>query len=503
MMKLLAVAAALLVATNAISITWTGYGGDNQWTNKVNWSPDQVPSTGDDVTISSGVVQVTIPTGVNSLVMGDSFNAPANVTFFNAFFIGSGGMQVQGNGNVFINSGAAQVSGTVTIGGALYFQSGQLGGSWTVTSRGIADLSGSAQKVFAGCQFTSQASSFVFSGVMALNQSSQVIVQSTVVFSGDVSIQAQDTTPVLLDTSAGTVTYTGGGDLQIQAPWNVGTFNFEAGNLTIYDDVTFVHPFVIPSNSYVATVGSANVNLTVGVSGAGVLSAAGSTLLLGATTLSGALNVIGGNTTFTAAGTNVSILTLSGGYTIVNNPVSTKQLNLLSGNLIGTSGVTASQLYFSSQGYNLNAAVSVTKSASVGGLMAFGSSGAFTIASTATFNTLASVTFTGVPGMTVTNNGVFNVASPVVFTNINLAGSGSASVSSTLSVQTATVTQTAVNLSGSGVFKGSNTKIISIGSVAASPTVSAVIGAYSFQCPAQCDDISTSGVPTSSFTFTA
>jgi hypothetical protein len=502
-MKLLAVAAALLVAANAISISWTGYGGDNQWINKVNWSPDQVPSTGDDVTIASGVVQVTIPTGVNSLVMGTSFSGPANITFFSAFFVGSGGMQVQGNGNVFINSGAAQVSGSITIGGALFFQSGQIGGTWLITSRGIADLSGSAEKAFTGCQFTSQASSFVFGGVMALNQSSQVIVQSTAVFSGDVSIQAQDGTPVLLDTSAGTLTYTGGGDFQIQAPWNVGTFNFEGGNLTIYDTVSFVNPFAIPSGSYVATVGSANVNMTAGVSGSGVLSAAGSTLMLGATSLAGALNIVGGNTTFSAAGTSISILTISGGFAILSYSVSASQLNLMSGNVIGAGGIMAKQLYFSSQGFNLNSAVTVTKSASVGGLLAFGSSGSFTIASTATLSTLASVTFTGVPGMTVTNNGILNVASPVVFTNINLGGSGNATVSSTLSVQTATVHQGAVNLSGAGVFKGSNTQITSIGAVTASPVVDATIGAYSFTCPGSCNDVSTNGVPTSSFTFAA
>ncbi|CUI12789.1 membrane-associated protein, putative, partial [Bodo saltans] len=132
MMKLLAIVAALAVATNAISISWTGYGNDNQWTNKVNWSPDQVPSTGDDVTIASGIVQVTIPTGVNSLVMGTSFNAPANLTVFQSFFIGTGGLQVEGNGNLFINSGTAAVSGQVTIGGNLYFQSGQISGQWTI-----------------------------------------------------------------------------------------------------------------------------------------------------------------------------------------------------------------------------------------------------------------------------------------------------------------------------------------------------------------------------------
>jgi len=328
-------------------------------------------------------------------------------------------------------------------------------------------------------------------------------VQSTAVFSNDVSIQAQDSTAVLLDTSAGTLTYTGNGNFQIQAPFNVGTFNYESGNITIYDDVTFVNPFVIPAGSYVATVGNAVANLTAGVSGAGVLSAAGSNLILGNTSLTGALNIVGGNVSFAKAGSSVSILSISGGFTILDNAVWTKQLNLLSGNLIGAAALTASQLYFSSTGFNLNAAVIVTKTASVGGLVAFGSNGALTLTSAAVFSTLASVTFTGVPGMTVTNNGAFNVVSPVVFTNINLAGSGSVSAQSTLSFQTSTISQAAVALSGAGIFKGANTKILGIGKVSAATTVHATIGAYSFTCPAECDSVSTTGLPTSSFNFQA
>jgi len=501
MMKFIAVTAALLVAANAISISWTGYGGDNQWTNRINWSPDQVPGTADDVTIGSGVVLVTIATGVNSLVMGTDFSAPANLTIYQQFFIGTGGLQVSGNGNLFINAGSASVTGTVTIGGNLFFQSGQISGQWTVNNRGVADLSGAAQKVLTGAQFVSQASSFIASGVIALNQSSQIIVQSALTLSGDVSIQAQDSTSVLLDTSAGTLTYTGSGVFQIQAPINVGTFNYQGGNITIFDDVAFVNPFVIPSGSYVATVGNAVANLTAGVSGAGVLSAAGSVLLLGNTTVN-VLNVVGGNVSFDKVGSDVSVLTVSGGITKVNNAVSAKQLNLLSGTVQGAATVSAAQLYVSSQGFGLNAALTVSSTASVGGLISFGSAGSLTLQSTASFSTLASVTFTGVPGRTVTNNGVLNAISPVVFNNINLAGSGSANVQSTLSFQTAVLTQNSVTLSGAGVLKGANTNL-SIAKVKSTPTVNAVIGSYSFTCPGECDSVSTSTTPTSAFTFSA
>ena len=504
MSKTIALLALLVVASQAISIKWTGYGGDNQWTNKVNWSPDQVPSTGDDVVIDEGIVLVTIATGCNSLVMGDSFNGPANLTLFQTFFIGSGGMQVMGNGNVFINAGSASVTGTVTVGGQLYFQSGTIGGQWTITNKGTADLSGAAEKNLVGCQFQSSTTSFVLGGVLALNQSSQLSLTkgATLVMGGDVSIQQQDTTSVLFDTSAGTLTYTGAGTLQIQAPVNLGTFNFQGGNLTLYDTITFANAFVIPSGSYINSVGSAVVDMSAGVSGAGVLTAAGTSLALGKTTISGYLNVVGGNVTFGAAGTNVSVLTLSGGYTIVNNDVSASQVNFMSGNLIGTASLNAGQLLSNNQGFNLDAAVSVSGQASLGGLLAFGSSGALTIQSTATAQLLSSITFTGVPAQTVTNNGAFSVSSPAVFQNINLAGTGSVSVSSSLSVQTAQFSQSKVALSGSGVFKGANTQIVTLGKVTGSPKVKAVIGAYTFYCVGECDQVSTTGIPTSPFHFT-
>jgi hypothetical protein len=104
--------------------------------------------------------------------------------------------------------------------------------------------------------------------------------------------------------------------------------------------------------------------------------------------------------------------------------------------------------------------------------------------------------------MTFTNNGAFSVSSPAVFQNINLAGAGTVSVSSSLSVQTAQVTQSTISLSGSGVFKGSNTQIVSVGKVKGSPKVKAVIGTYTLYCTGECDQVTTTGIPTSPFHFT-
>ncbi len=251
-----------------------------------------------------------------------------------------------------------------------------------------------------------------------------------------------------------------------------------------------------------SSVGSAVVDMSAGVSGSGVLSAAGTSLTLGATSISGYLNIVGGNVTFAAAGSNISVLTISGGFTIVNNAVVADQVNFMAGNIIGTAALTANHLLSNNQGFNLNAAVVVNQQAMLGGQLVFGSSGALTISASAKAQLLSAMTFTGNSAMTVTNNGAFSVASPLLFQDINLAGAGSFSVTSTLSVQTAQITQATISLSGSGVFKGANTQIVSVGKVVGSPKVKAVIGTYTLYCTGECDQVTTAGIPTSAFRFT-
>jgi hypothetical protein len=149
MMKLVVAVCALICVANAASIKWTGLAQNNQWTSTVNWYPAQVPGPNDDVTIETGSVQVTISTGVNSLTMGTSVDGMANLTIFQSFVVAST-MDVDVNGNLFLNAGTASLQGTVTVKGHLYLQSGTIGGQLTVTQNGIADLSGQATKNLIG-----------------------------------------------------------------------------------------------------------------------------------------------------------------------------------------------------------------------------------------------------------------------------------------------------------------------------------------------------------------
>lgn len=493
------VALCLAAAVHGISIKWTGYANNNQWDSPTNWYPDQVPSTNDDVTIDSGVVQIPNAAGCNSLTMGTNFNNPANVTIFNTFIVGNGGMTVEGNGNVFVNAGTASINGVVNIAGNLFFQSGALSGQVTVGSRGYADLSGAAQKVLIGCSFSS-AGGLILGGNIVLNQSSQFTVTSSATASGNFGIQNGDGSSVLFDSSAGVLTYNGGGVFSIQAPVSLGTFNFNAGNLSIYSSVNFINTFNVPYGSYVAALGTAAVNMSAGVTGTGVISGASSQLLLGNVNFTGAINAAGGNVTFVSK-SQVSTLTLAGGALTSQWAVSAGIFSALNGALYGT--VIASRGYISSQGFDLNGYLTFTGAVTTTAntLIAFGAGSGLTFTSGAQLNAAGALQLTGVPGQSVTNHGIINANGNVAFQNINLRGSGSVNVGGILQVSTDTVSQSSIALSVGGIFKGSNA-MLTIPAITGS-NVKAVIGVYSLKCGSKCTDVDTSSVPTSTFSFSS
>lgn len=493
-----AAACAALLAT-AESIRWTGYGGDNQWTNRINWSPDKVPTLSDDVTIAAGTVEVTIDTGANSILMGTSFDKPANLIVFKSFFVGSGGLNVDGNGNVTINSGAASVTGRVEVDGGVSFRSGAVSGQWTIRERGVADLGGPAQKVLTGCQM-SVAGALRLSGVLVLNKTSKVTVAAAATLSGDVSVQAQDDTRVLFDASAGKVTYTGGGNFQIQAPMKLGAFDFEGGNMTLYDGITFAGKLTVPTGSYVASVGTAVVDLSPGLGGTGVVTASGTSMTVGASRFDGVLNVAAGNVTL-AKGAAVATATVGGGRLNAAGAVTVTALRLAAGSLGGS--VTAAAVQLQSPGFGLDGALTVSGRMSTSGtsLLAYGAGGALVVSSNATLVAGGPLTLTGASGHSLRNDGTLVASSRTTLQNIDLMGRGSASVTAALAVSTASVSQATVRLAGAGVLSGSVTRIGTIGSVAAKPSVDAVIGAYHFTCPGQCTSVRTDGTPTADFAF--
>lgn len=489
--------------SQAISIKWTGYANNNQWTTNTNWYPDSVPGPNDDVTIESGVVLVTIPTGVNSLTMGTTFNQPANLTLFQDFFIGTGGMFVEENGNLFINAGQAAVTGVINIDGNFYFESGIVSGQISVSKKGAAYLNAAGAKIFSGCNFACQGPA-ALGDVLMLNQSSVVTLSGATTASGIFSVQATDSSAVLFDVSSGSFDYSAG-TFSVQAPTNFGTLTLTNGNLTLYNTVQFTKAVTIPATLSINTVGSAIVSFGAGVSGAGFLNAAGSSLEISSASLTGYLNVVGGNVTIVVA-SSIGTVSLAGGHLFGKAALTVSQLNLLSGILSGSGGVMTTNLYLKGRGTVLDGSVSVSGAGWIGSatLLTYTKNGLFTVTTTGSFTipTSASLVINGAVGAGgFVNNGVVKAGGIFQTQNINVGGAGTFNASATVRASSATFTASTINLVGAGSFKGTNS-MITVGTITGYGTgVAGTIGVYTFQCPVKCNSIATSATPTSAFAF--
>ena len=489
----------------AVSISWTGYGNDNQWTTSVNWYPAQVPGMNDDVTIDSGSVIVTIATGVQSLGMGNSFTAPANLTIFNTFFVGSGGMTVQGNGNLFIAGGNSQVSGSgpIQVAGAVYFQAGTIGGSWTINSRAVLDAGNANEKALVGAG-VNMGGSMKLGGVLVLNQSSVLTVTGTVTASTDVFIQAQDTTTVLFDASQGTFNYCCG-DLSVQAPVKLGTFGFTSGNITLYNTIKFHSVINVPSGSYVTSLGNADVTFAAGVTGAGIVSASSHTTTFNGVNMTGTLNAVAGGVIFGGqSGNSVGTLSFGGAQVQTSSAVSASQLNLISGMVGGAGAVTATNVLLNSQGFDLGNQLTVTGTmTAMKSNLVWQTEGNLEIAAGATLKVMAALSLTGPAYLNggVNNKGTIDAQASLTSQNINIAGTGKLQVATTASVNNAKLTQGEIALSRGGVANGGNT-IVNVAKVTAPAEVKATLGPYKLTCKLECDNINTAGqAPAETFSF--
>jgi hypothetical protein len=502
----LAMAGLLVSQAAAISVSWTGYAKDNQWTTAVNWYPAQVPGVNDDVTISKGIVICTIETGVASLGMGDSFEAPANLTIFNQFFVGSGGMTVQGNGNLIIGGGNSQVSGSgqINVAGTVQWIAGAIGGSWTISNRATLNAGNQNEKALIGAGVQMEGT-MLLGGVLVLNQSSVLTVTGTVKASTDVHIQAQDSTAVSFDASKGTFNYCCG-DLSIQAPVKLGTFGYTSGNLTLYSTIAFHSVLSVPEQSYVTTLGSAEVSFGAGLTGKGVVSASSKTTTFTGVNMTGYLNAVAGAVLFGGENGNaVGVLSFAGANVQTNTAVAAQQLNLLGGQVNGAGAVTASSVLLKSQGFDLGNSLTVTGTMTADkSSLIWMTEGNLKIARGGVVNVVGALELTGPAFLNggLQNDGTVNVKAALTSQNINVVGAGACNVDTTMSVNNAKFTQKTVALSKGGAANGANT-FLSLSAVTAPAEVKGTMGPYSLTCPKECDDVTTKGstAPAASFMF--
>jgi len=509
-MKVIVGVLALIAIVNAASIQWTGYAGNNQWTTNNNWYPNTVPGPNDDVTIAKGIVEVTIPTGVNSLVMGTDVDNAANLTLYHAFAVGSAGLTVHGNGNLILQSGLEPVTGPVYIDGTFTYNVGVASGPWSISSKGTAYLKGNGQKVFYGAQFVAQGSIYI-DGIIALNASSTFLVKGNAQIDTGLQVLLADKNPgSVFDTTAGSLSLNAG-LLSLQAPCNIGTLNIAAGaNVNAYSGVVFSQPLSVPSGSVVATFGDANVTFSGAVTGAGSLAAGGRLTSINACNIS-TLTVNGGNTYFLAtSGAAAGQLNIAGGTANFGGVLQGASCSITAGIIQGSNGgsVSCAAASLSTKGLSLGATLQITSSMSVDGqsLVSFAQGvGSIVVASSATVNVGSPLTLTGPSGTPgVSNSGSWTVGASLSLNNIDFKGTGSLTVSGSVTTQSNTLVASTVTVSGSGSVKGQSTNLnLSAVKDAAGSKVQAVLGSYSIVCPKECDNVSTGNTfPPQSYSLT-
>lgn len=361
LLKLVIIALALIVVMPAVmqmvapsvahastSYSWTRLGGDNNWSNPANWSPNGVPGAGDNVSIAptkfASTPNVIVPPGttVQSLTLGTasslmsggsltitgSFDWPANGTVMTPITVPAGGtVNISGNGQKIINSGGGNntlnfsFAGTTTVSGTGLALSGS---GVTLTNSGTFTLQPGATMTAQSCCVNP--AQFVNQGSVVLPSSATAIIKG-IAFnnSGTVSLASSS---IL--------------DLQIApSTWSAGASISGAGMLLV-DNLASVklNGTVNLGNGTTFQLGSAASRGSL--SGTGTFTGSGSTFSWLDGTLNGTFSVaksvhttISGNdqktlqapggsstTTLTLEGTTTlsgTGLGLSGGGAILNN----------------------------------------------------------------------------------------------------------------------------------------------------------------------------------------
>ncbi|HEX3718978.1 MAG TPA: hypothetical protein VH595_13500, partial [Verrucomicrobiae bacterium] len=141
----IAVLLSLVLAANTVhstTITWTNTAGGN-WSVAANWSPNQVPGTGNIAVLpdvgDSYAVNLDSPALVSGLVVGatsgantQTFNNPSQTLTVN------GVIQINSQGAFNVEGG--EIAGTNALSGTLNWTGGTLTGVMTVSNNGVLNI---------------------------------------------------------------------------------------------------------------------------------------------------------------------------------------------------------------------------------------------------------------------------------------------------------------------------------------------------------------------------
>ena len=107
---------ALSGRAEAATLTWTGGAGDGQWTSALNWTPAQVPTSADDVTIDvTRTVNVGGSIAFNSLTLGDAAGSNAPVLAISAAVSTGGSLTIEPGAALRQNTAAPLGFGSIVV----------------------------------------------------------------------------------------------------------------------------------------------------------------------------------------------------------------------------------------------------------------------------------------------------------------------------------------------------------------------------------------------------
>jgi hypothetical protein len=326
-----AITAHFSLAANAASITWTNTGGGN-WSSALNWSPQQIPTSADDVTLTTGsyTLIVDIPASAASLTINGGTPTLA----------GAGPVTVGGS----LTWGAGTISTTVSCNGGTVNDPEGLDGGQLINFGTLAWIpypytgagsvisnaaTGVINLTLNGRPFSANryggASTFYNAGQLLASGSGVCSMGDLFINTGSVTVSGGTLEAAEGGTNFGTMTAAASGTVGVAG----GTFYFTAASI-----LSGIGGFIVsggtanvlcPLNtSGDLTVSGGTANFTENISAAGIWTFSGGVANLGAScSVTGqTINLAGANANFTGPGPwSPSALNLSGGTLAGPSPI--------------------------------------------------------------------------------------------------------------------------------------------------------------------------------------
>ncbi|HYI08856.1 MAG TPA: Ig-like domain-containing protein [Thermoanaerobaculia bacterium] len=292
---------------SAATVSWNNAAGGN-WGTAANWSPAQVPTSGDEVSITlpgTYTVTVNVAASANTLTVGNATGTQTLSIPGNSLTLG-GPSSVADGGVLNLSAGSLGGGGALTISSTFDWTGGTIGGSGPlIIDPGAAlNIGGSADKFFVGKTVNNNGTLLWTQGRILFQNSSVVNNNAAGLF----DIRSDST---ITSTS-------GGGTIN-----NAGTLRKQvaAGTTTIVQFITLANTGVIDVLTGVLTTLSASLGTGTNITGTGYLVNGGTVSVTGDATVNGTMGVASGDLAGPGILTVNGILNWTGGSFAGNGSV--------------------------------------------------------------------------------------------------------------------------------------------------------------------------------------